>query len=216
MANIKLIKKDTNIAELKMRKMPWDVVVNGLPYQVVSIEGYVHTIGGIWGENDLWMYPRNGNPTYETLIEYDGNASGVCWGIKYEPHNYIRTKWGETECHTSGGAMITRNGEDFYFCDGGIDEAKWLMKHLDEHPLDLNNYGFAEEMIGRKVWWRSEPAIITRWIDGGQACVILEPDGIKKFTTPAEFANDDIMCDGERDIKANIFDKHIWWFRDNK
>ena len=67
-------------------------------------------------------------------------------------------------------------------------------------------------MIGRKVWWRSEPAIISSWIDG-QACVILEPDGIDNFTKPAEFVDDGCMDDGERDIKADIFDKHIWWFR---
>ena len=71
-----------------------------------------------------------------------------------------------------------------------------------------------EKMIGRKVWWRSEPAIITSWIGNGQACVILEPDGIDNFTKPAEFVDDDCMDDGERDIKTDIFDEHIWWFRD--
>ena len=214
MTDINLIEKDTNISELKMSKMPWDVEINGVPYQVVRIEGYVHSIGGRHGENNLWMYPRNGNPTYETLIEYQCEGCGVCWGIRYDPHNYTRTKWDETECFTSGGAMITRNGKDFYFCRGGIDEAKWLVKRLDEHPLELNEYGFAEKMIGKKVWWRSEPAIITSWIGNGQACVILEPDGIDNFTKPAEFVDDGCMDDGERDIKADIFDKHIWWFRD--
>lgn len=68
-------------------------------------------------------------------------------------------------------------------------------------------------MIGRKVWWRSEPAVITHWIEG-QACVILEPDGIDKFAVPAEFVHDEIMNDRERDIKAEIFDDHIWWFRE--
>ena len=212
-SDIKLVNKDTDISKLKMLKMPWDVEVRGVPYQVVKIEGYVHTIGGGRGENNLWMYPRNESPTYETLIEFQCDGCGVCWGIKYEPYNYVSCKWDESECFTTDGAMITRNGKDFYFCRGGIDEAKWLMKHLDEHPLDLNDYGFAEKMIGRKVWWRSEPAIIRSWIDG-QACVILEPDGIDSFTTPAEFTADDCLNDDEEDIKADIFDKHIWWFRE--
>lgn len=214
MADIKLIEKNTNIAKLKMFKMPWDVEVRGDPYQVVRIEGYVHSIGGKWGENNLWMYPRNCNPTYETLIEYHCEGCGVCWGIVYNPHNYTRTKWDETECFTSNGAMITRNDKDFYFCSGGIDEAKWLIKNLEDHPLELNEYDFDKKMLGRKVWWRSEPAIITRWIGMGQACVILEPDGIDKFTKPKEFANDDYMDDDETYIKADIFDKHIWWFRE--
>lgn len=214
MADIRLIEKNTDISSLKMTKYDWDVVLNNQEYQVVRIEGYIHTIGGEHGENDLWMYPRNGRPAYETLIEYQCENCGVCWGIRYAPYNYTRSKWDECECFTTDGAMITRNGEDFYFCSGGIDEAKWLMKHLGEHPLNLNEYGFTEKMIGRKVWWRSEPAIIRRWIGHGQACVMLEPDGIEKFTTPAEFANegDDYYEDG--DVKTDIFDKHIWWFRD--
>lgn len=212
---IKLISKDTNVSELRMSKMPWDVVVNRVPYQVVRIEGYIHSIGGKWGDNDLWMYPRHTPPTYETLIEYSCPDCGVCWGLKYEPHNYIKTKWDETECYKSGGAMITRNGEDFYFCRGGIDEAKWIMAQLAEHPLNLNDYGFDEKMIGRKVWWRSEPAIITSWIGHGQACVILEPNGIEKFKTPAEFADEcDLLYYEDGYVKTEIFDKHIWWFRD--
>lgn len=159
------------------------------------------------------MYPRNETPSYENLIEYQCNGCGVCWGIKYEPHNYIRSKWDESECFTSGGVTITRNGKDFCFCRGGIDEAKWRIKHLDEHPLDLNEYGFVEKMIGRKVWWRSEPAIVRSYIDK-QACVMLEPDGIEKFTTPAEFAEEGDNYYEDGDVKVKIFDSHIWWFRD--
>ena len=81
MSDIKLIDKDTNIEELKMSKMPWDVVLHDVPYQVVRIEGYVHSIGGRHVENNLWMYPRNGNPTYETLIEYQCEGCGVCWAV---------------------------------------------------------------------------------------------------------------------------------------
>ena len=69
-------------------------------------------------------------------------------------------------------------------------------------------------MIGRKVWWRSEPAIIESWIYG-QACVILKPDGIEGFTVPPEFRGELVpsYCDEDHTIKADILDKHIWWFR---
>ena len=50
--------------------MDWDVVINGIPHYVVRIEGYVHTIGGRYGENDLWAYPRDKAPTYDTLVEF--------------------------------------------------------------------------------------------------------------------------------------------------
>ena len=85
---------------------------------------------------------------------------------------------------------------------------------MGDHPLALNTIDFDKKMIGRKIWWRSEPGIITRWIDG-QACVIIEPDGIEKFTTPAEFFKEDGDEYYEDNyVKTNIFDKHIWWFRD--
>lgn len=211
--DIRLIKKDTDLSSLEMRKFPWDVELGGKPYQVVAIDGYVHSIGGRHRENNLWMYPRNEQPTYENLIEFQCDGSGVCWGLKYEPHNYVRSKWDEDECYTSGGVTITRNGKDFYFCRSGLDLASYLIKRINEHPLELNEYGWKEKAIGRKVWWRSEPAVITHYCDG-QACVILKPDGIEKFTTPAEFADegDDYYCDG--DVKVEIFSEHIWWFRD--
>lgn len=210
---IKLIDENTDIRSLKMRKLSWDVELNGKPYQVVAIDEYVHTIGGWHGENNLWMYPRNEKPTYENLVEFQCEGVGVCWGLKYEPHNYLRNKWDECECYTSGGVMITRNGKDFYHCGNGMDLARHLINHIQEHPLELNDYGWREKAIGRKVWWRSEPAVITDFIDG-QACVILEPEGIERFTIPAEFAGerDDYYEDGT--VKTNIFDKHIWWFRD--
>lgn len=213
MLDIRLIDEDTDISKLDIHKVDWDVIVYGKPYQVAFIKGYVHSIGGRWGNNNLWMWPRDDEPTHDNLVEYSGDR-GACQGIKYEPHNYLTHKWGESECFTAGGAMITRNGEDFYFCRGGIDEAKQLMRVLADHPADLNFYQFAEKMIGRKVWWRSEPAIITSWIGNGQACVILEPDGIEKFTVPPEFADEDpdYYCEG--DVKTDIFDKHIWWWRE--
>ena len=74
---------------------------------------------------------------------------------------------------------------------------------------------YAQRCVGRKVWWRSEPAIIKRFVDG-QACVILRPDGISKFTTPAEFYREDgTNYYEDNDVKTSIFDKHIWWFRDD-
>ena len=218
MAMFKLIEKETNIKSLKMTKYQWDVVVNGVPYQVVKIHGYVHSMGGQWGENDLWMYPRDQDPTYENLVEYYCDGNGVCWGILYDPHNYVRRKHTEPECFTSGGAYITRNGEKFYHCSSGIDEARYRIKQISEHPLNLFEYQFDKKMIGRKVWWRSQPAIITKWIGNGDACVILEPDPkfIAEFDTPKEFLEEYDYEDPEDKefIKTSIFDEHIWWFRE--
>ena len=215
MTNIKLIQKDTIIT--KLYHMDWDVIIDEKPYYVVKIEGFAHTIGGKYGDNNLWAYPRNEEPSYENLIEFDCN-NPVSYGIVYTPKNTTRCKWGECESSSHGSVMITRNGEDFYNVgcgiNYGIDKARVLIDEIHEHPLNIDTIDWDKKMIGRKVWWRSEPAIITYYCKG-QAAVILNPDGIDKFTTPAEFREEDVndyYCDG--DCKTTIFDKNIWWFRD--
>ena len=190
--------------------MYWDTVINGKPYFVVLIEGYIHTIGGKYGNNNLWAYPRNEKPSCENLVQFDGEP--VCWGINYAPYNHARYKHGEFEASTLGNVFITRNGEKFCDVRGGIERAKCMINNFSEHPIGLNEIDFDKKVIGRKVWWRSEPAVITSYISG-QACVILEPDGIQQFTTPAEFADEGCEYYFDGDVKADILDKHIWWFR---
>ena len=69
MTDIRLIEKDTILP--KLYPYDWDVYINDKPYYVVRIEGFVHTIGGKYGENDLWAYPRDEEPTYKNLIEFN-------------------------------------------------------------------------------------------------------------------------------------------------
>lgn len=211
MLNIKLIDRNTDISKLKIRQMGWDTVINGKPYFVVRIVGYVHTIDGKYNNNDLWAYPRDEKPNCENLVQFEGEP--VCWGINYAPYNYARCRHDEFEATTIGNVFITRNGEKFCDVRGGIERAKCMINDFNEHPINLNEIDFDKKVIGRKVWWRSEPAVVSNYISK-QACVILEPDGIKQFTTPAEFADEgcNYYCDG--DVKADILDKHIWWFRE--
>lgn len=216
MAVFKTITKDTNIDSLKMYKLDWDVVIYNRPYYVVRINGYVHSISNRYGENNLWAYPRDEEPSYENLVQFEC-AELVRWGIRYEPRNYISFKYEEPEAMSGGRIIITRNDADFCEIHGGlsygIDKARIMIEEFKEHPLPLEHIDYDKKMIGRKVWWRSEPAIITSYVDG-QAAIILEPDGIEHFTVPAEFAKDDpdYYCEGS--VKTSILDKHIWWFRD--
>lgn len=216
MADIKLIKQDTDLSNLG-KPLDWDVVIHDIPYYVVRIDGFVHTIGGKMGENDWWAYPRDQQPCYENLIEFSCDDP-VAWGIKYEPRNYTRCKWGECEAHSGGKVAITRNGEEFYTVMGGginygIDKARVLISDIREHPLELESIDYDKKAVGRKVWFRSQPAIITRFIKG-RACVMLEPDGIDNFSVPPEFEGDDMFSYEDEDVKEDIFSKSIWWFRD--
>ena len=214
MAEIRLITKE-DIPGLKFTKLNWDVVVRDIPYQVIRVPGFAHCIGGHldWGNgNEHWAYPLDEEMTIENLREFYGEP-GARWGLEYQPTHYLKTKWNEPEIRRGRKLIITRNGEPFYDGIMTFHQAVAYVKDglLDEHPLSLNERDFDKKCIGRKVWWRSEPAVITRYVKG-QACVILKPDGIKNFTVPAEFAKEPYYY--EEDVKVNIFDKNIWWFRE--
>lgn len=88
-----------------------------------------------------------------------------------------------------------------------------MIVRFSEHPLELNAIDFDQKAVGRRVWWRSEPAVIESFIKG-QAEVILKPDGIHRFTTPPEFAEEDPDYYEDGIVKTSILDNHIWWFRD--
>lgn len=212
MSEIHLIDKNINIESLKMRPLNWDIVINGKPYYACFIDDYVHSIGGKWGHNNIWCYPRGERPSFDNLIEYQGK-SPVNWGIKYEPKHTTKTKWDETRVSTSSSAIITRNGIDFCYCHS-IAQAQALLEEIGEHPLNLDFIDFDKKAIGRKIWWRSQPAIITSF-NWGEGTISFIPDGKEQFDTPKEFYCDEVpyIEKGQKTLTTSIFDKHIWWFR---
>jgi len=218
-ADIKLIPKDFEAPE-NLRPYEWDLEINGQPYNITRFEGYIHCIGGKHGYNDYWVWPKGETPTYDNMVPYDCDEP-VCWGIIYQPENFVKYSWHGNETRTKFGVVITRNGKRFYSVGGGlhygIDKARVIIDSIDEHPLELHMRDYDTKCIGRKVWYRSQPAIITSYVQG-QGCVMIEPDGFEKFAIPEEFKHDEALPidDLERDcLKIDIFeDKHIWWFRD--
>lgn len=215
MTEIKVIKPDTDISQLKITKLDWDMVINKQPYQVIRIDGYCHCIGGLYGDNNYWCYPLNEEPTYENLVGFNGEAPTL--SIKYERNNRYVGKHNEFD--SVGRAVIYRNDKEFYSVGGVLEyalpKALAIMATLWEHPLGLAMRDFDKKLIGRKVWYRSEPGIIKRYCDG-QGAIIIEPDGIDRFSTPKEYEVDDDWIDEDTEsIKVDIFeDGHIWWFRD--
>lgn len=214
MIEIKLIQAE-DIPNLKYTKLDWDVEVNGVPFQVIKVPGFVHTIGGHldFGEgNCFWAYPLNKELTADNLVEFDGYP-GATWGLEYAPVNSIRSKWGEAEIRTGRILRITRNGKIFYDDLMTFHEALVYIKDgiIDEHPLDLNTRDYDTKCVGRKVWFRSEPGIIT---DCHRGRVTIVPDGMDEFTYPKEYERDTPPDEPRTSIVTTIFDKYIWWFRD--
>lgn len=218
-SDIKLIKSDTDLS--KAVKLNWDVTVKGKPYDVYRVDGYYHRIGGRHGNNDYWCCPAGETLTYANALEYDGESAR--YGIKAEPINYISSKWSEDSIERSVRITITRNDKEFYgfVCRDlsyGVAKAQTLIVKIEEHPINFNDRDYIKkDIIGRKIWWRNQPAIIESWVEG-QACIIVKPDfndGTTHFKTPEYFIAEDGLYEEEETVKLDVLaDREIWWFRE--
>ncbi|PJZ19801.1 hypothetical protein CEW46_21160 [Bacillus cereus] len=211
---IKLIDKDTDLSNI--RPLSWDVQVNGEPYDVYDIEGYVHTIGGRFNENSYWACPRGEKPTYENLTEFNGHT--VNWGFVVTQSNYFSERHDDMEIRSTCKGFISRNGEEFMDVransfDYLITEARMLMYKIEEFPIDLWTQDYQQKFIGQKVYWHGQPAIVESYIEG-QACVILVPDGKAEFDAPGHYGKDaDWMMSEPESVKESIFAPSISWLR---
>lgn len=213
MANIKLIEKDTDLSGLK-RPIGWDLEIKGVPYDVYQVDGHIHTIGGKWGENSYWACPAGETPTYENLVQFNGDAP--TWGVTFDRVNYTRNKWDEDSVECNGQCWITRNGKKFYeiparYMDYGLAKAQSLLVDLLEScPLYLAERTWKEQAIGKKIWYDGQPAIIERINDENELWVI--PDGIPCFNPPVGWEGDyDDYKDG---LRTSLLSTSITWFRD--
>ena len=214
MADIRLITAE-DIPDLKYSLMDWDVEIDERPYQVIKVPGFAHCLGGhldFGNGNCFWAYPLNEQLTIHNLVEFDGEP-GATWGIEYATIHGFSSKWGELEMYRRIHTIITRNGKPFYDDVLSLHKAIYLLEEgpIREHPLELNTRDYDKKCIGRKVWWRSEPGIIT-WCHGGR--VGISPDGMEAFSVPKEFEKEPLYEERESGITTSIFDKHIWWFRE--
>ena len=212
----RFIDENTDLSNIKPYN--WDLVVKGRPYYVTPVEGYIHRYVGRGEPIDLWCWPRDEQPSHENMIEYDIPES-VAWGLEYKVNNYVKCKWDETELRQHGYTVITRNGEDFYTVAGGmaysVPKAMMLIAEIKDHPLDFGVIDFDKKMVGRKIWYHGQPAVIRRFVKG-QCCIIIEPEGAERFTTPLEYQGDS-LCGGweeEKNLKIDCLrDGAVNWFR---
>ena len=212
--NIKWV--DDKIPYDQIVPFSWDIVINHKPYKAYQLEGYYHSVGSRW--DDVWCCPRDEEPTKENLIGYA--ADDVCsWGIEIKQHNYRNFKH---ECvEQSIYVIITRNGDHFYdfTCHDmgyGIAKAQTLITKIKEHPLDFSSFNFDKQIVGRKIFYRDQPAIVRSYIYG-QCCIMIEPDTnyIEHFTPPCWALTDNEWDPYEQDLKIDCLeDGNVWWFRD--
>ena len=214
-ATINLITEDTNIEALNMEFKNWDADIGGVPYQVVRIRGFVHTLGGRYGACDLWAYPRAEKPSFKNLIQFNA-YNPVSWGISYKPKNYMCY---EKETRNSNVVTVTRNGQKFCTCtqrgiNTGIDQARLLITQFTKHPLGLNSIDYDKKAVGRHIYYRGVPAIITRYLRE-QAMIMIKADGDSNLVQLPIYPYEKltISLNKEGELKVDILDPDIAWFR---
>lgn len=169
----------------------------------------------IFGEHP---HSRQDNRIYartksKTIWAFDGHRTLV--DISLKTHNYLKdSELSGQEIRKSCTAIISFNGTAIYEVTGREWDNTLLKTHsvvhkLLEHPLDLHNEVGRNAIVGRKVFWRDTPAVITRFIND-QGCVIIKTDGVPYFPKPVYKETDD----QEDEIKDDILSGSFWWYRD--
>lgn len=168
-------------------------------------------------------HSRRDNTTYARL---PGGAiqgfSGHMLRRKVVIEEYNRFK----ESHYSGdeirgGCRVQIFFDDFpayeFFCNDtawGFARAQVLMVELLESgPDEFWTPEGRQRLIGRKVYWRDQPGIITS-VFADQGAVMIAPDGKEAFNPPAyELEEDGPSFWEPGPIKEDILSRQIWWFR---
>ena len=142
--------------------------------------------------------------------------------VRLREYNYLKTSGlSGNEVRRGGQGVIYINGHvcgEFFFRDimEALLNARDTIQKIHDHPIQLWDKRERDSLVGRKVWWKDEPAIITMFI-AEQACVVMEPDGMESFRIPPRELEDDGGMEPEdsTSIKDTIFSPHIWWWRES-
>lgn len=230
----KFIDSTTDIKKLfkekSIHEMGWDYAltkwrcsddITYIPYKVYKIDGYMHTEGGKWGENQYWCCPRDEEPTNENLTPFDSSETCL-FGIEARPISYIHSNWHSTETEGTYSIRITRNGKIFHSftyrdLNRGLIRAQAMLEEMRDLPFSIHLYNWQEDWVGRPVWFRDQPARIEKFREDYFE-VFLVPDGISEFACPEHWKQDedfpeDTWVDYKDGLWVECLDKDIYWFR---
>ena len=205
----------------KIDRYNWKITIGKehKPLQLCDIDGCLHTKGGKYGYNEYYAYdidiPKE-EVTLDDLNEFNGE---VCWGYNVEQRNYYRK--GRIEIGTF--CTITCAGEQVYefSCGWNLMPHKIMMtiEALKELPTinPITHRGFEDELIGKKVYFKDKPGIITHYFKKYGEIIIKADKESEDFGKACWMSDEDysnMVQDEGYEVKVDILSKDIWWFRD--
>jgi hypothetical protein len=95
-------------------------------------------------------------------------------------------------------------------------EIRRVAQRLLEHEaLDWgDSKPIAEQLLGRRVYYRDTPAVVTTVSCLSQGCVILKPVGVAEFPLAVYLADRDEDDDERDEAKVDLLYPRVWWWRD--
>lgn len=95
-------------------------------------------------------------------------------------------------------------------------EIRRIAQGLIEHDaIDWRSgIPLAEQFLGRRVYYRDTPAVVSSVSCLDQGCVMLTPVGAAQFPIPAWGLDKDDYCNDEPEAKVDLLYPHVWWWRD--
>lgn len=157
------------------------------------------------------------------VYAFDGHR--LLHEIRFRDYNYVKeSHLSGDEVRKGGVCEIVINGltcSSFFYRDieWALLSARERLAKLHDHPIQIWDEDVRKSLIGRKVYYREFPAVVTMLIED-QGCVILEPDHPDRTHFPPcpwelEDAKDGDLVDmSENDrAKVELDSPHIWWWR---
>lgn len=199
-----------------------DVLINNTKYDLVDIPNKEHELGRynncsttLWVKYNDFLSDEN-----EYIPWIDLGSNRRCWDIEIKQRNNVKYKWNESRINGDVVIIIKLNNEPVYEfatfkLDYAFNKAQNIIYQLENHPLFEEN----DEVIGRKIYYKNLPAIIT---SKGVGYVIIEPDcpdekldeWWSKYTSPWDDRDEDYEREiREHGIKDDILSSNIFWYR---
>lgn len=196
------------------------------PIDTVEVSGDTFQLG--IGEHphsrsDNRFYARRVGGDNEDFVGFDGHRRP--WHIEITESNYMKeSELSGDEIRKNCSVKIyvdITSGRKLLFAYGArsanlaLVRLPMILAALSAHPTELWK-GRSEqfpELIGRKVYWRNQPAVVRDYLPEQGAVVIVHADG-EPFETPAWRKESGASePDDETMVKVELLSEEIWWYR---
>lgn len=184
----------------------------------------------VWGDADelnrdprQWMWARVDQETEDGVREHWSRFDGHIVQVDIEMHTSNRREvndWKGRDEVRKGGVWTLKLNRIPVFSGHVYDpleallEIRRTLKQLLSHECVINDWteeGINKALLGRKIFYREQPAVITSHLLEHEGRIVVRPDGKPEFSPPCW--DSDGICDND-EVVTTLLDPNIYWWRD--